>query len=407
MADNNFNSNQSPSRGYGMPARPNFVRVPAGRPAPRPGMPRPVMPMYGMPPYGAPRPQRPHPPVQPLPQQDTKPAKKQRRRKESDHFFVMRKGVCFFIFVLCILVVAVFALNYLNIMPQYTSLFVKPDNTPIDERVDVESEDEVDEEGNPLLIPYEDKSIYISAIDPIFGLLKSFGVLDMKDADGNSMSPFYDEMNGVLNPAPAEEAAEAATEDDKSDAATEDDKDTEEGDTAEGEGIAAVLPENVKPTKPDAELQAQDGMTSIAAMIFKFFPVAMVLMAVTALIAAITSFLGMFNRRIFKGFGLAAIIMLVCAVVTLAAGLVALGNYNGNPQLVDEAVVSVLDFSKIGGFVMQGITGAPATAPTDVTMMNLVFTCGFGMLILLVVPVVILVLSFFARKKVPYSIFDR
>ena len=173
------------------------------------------------------------------------------------------------------------------------------------------------------------------------------------------------------------------------------------------EGIAAVLPENVKPTKPDAELQAQDGMTSIAAMIFKFFPVALVLMAVTALIAAITSFLGMFNRRIFKGFGLAAIIMLVCAVVTLAAGLVALGNYNGNPQLVDEAVVSVLDFSKIGGFVMQGITGAPATAPTDVTMMNLVFTCGFGMLILLVVPVVILVLSFFARKKVPYSIFDR
>ena len=148
-------------------------------------------------------------------------------------------------------------------------------------------------------------------------------------------------------------------------------------------------------------------MTSIAAMIFKFFPVALVLMAVTALIAAITSFLGMFNRRIFKGFGLAAIIMLVCAVVTLAAGLVALGNYNGNPQLVDEAVVSVLDFSKIGGFVMQGITGAPATAPTDVTMMNLVFTCGFGMLILLVVPVVILVLSFFARKKVPYSIFDR
>ena len=397
MADNKFNSNQNLRGDGAMSQAHRYARIPMGVPAPAPGVPR-LMPMRGMPPYGAPRPQRPHPPVQPLPQQETKPAKKQRRRKESDHFFVMRKGVCFFIFVLCILVVAVFALNYLNIMPQYTSLFVKPDNTPIDERVEVESEDEVDEEGNPLLIPYEDKSIYISAIDPIFGLLKSFGVLDMKDADGNSMSPFYDEMNGVLNPAPAEET---------SDAANEDDKDPGEGNTEEGEGIAAVLPENVKPTKPDAELQAQDGMTSIAAMIFKFFPVALVLMAVTALIAAITSFLGMFNRRIFKGFGLAAIIMLVCAVVTLAAGLVALGNYNGNPQLVDEAVVSVLDFSKIGGFVMQGITGAPATAPTDVTMMNLVFTCGFGMLILLVVPVVILVLSFFARKKVPYSIFDR
>ena len=75
------------------------------------------------------------------------PVKKNRRR-ERDYFFIMRRGVCALMMVLSLVWIAIIALNYLAILPEYTSFLVEPDLTPLDERLPVEV---LDEEGNPVV----------------------------------------------------------------------------------------------------------------------------------------------------------------------------------------------------------------------------------------------------------------
>ena len=59
-------------------------------------------------------------------------------------------------------------------------------------------------------------------------------------------------------------------------------------------------------------------------------------------------------------------------------------------------------------FLMGAMNGAPAE-PLDpeVDVMPMTMVAGYGLLIIVIVPAVMLLLSFFARKKVPYSIFDK
>ena len=104
-----------------------------------------------------------------------------------------------------------------------------------------------------------------------------------------------------------------------------------------------------------------------------------------------------------------SIIMLLGGVAALIAGFAAAGNYMGAPYfLEDGTVVSVIDFSKITDFLMGAMNGAPAE-PLDpeVDVMPMTMVAGYGLLIIVIVPAVMLLLSFFARKKVPYSIFDK
>ena len=150
-------------------------------------------------------------------------------------------------------------------------------------------------------------------------------------------------------------------------------------------------------------------MSSIAGMAWTYFPLLLILGAVVAIITVIIAILSMLGRRIYKGFGLLSIIMLLGGVAALIAGFAAAGNYMGAPYyLEDGTLVSVIDFSKIMDFLMGALNGAPAE-PLDpeVDVMPMTMVAGYGLLIIVIIPVVMLLLSFFARKKVPYSIFDK
>ena len=249
-----------PVRGAAQYANPYAVRYNAGMPA------------------GA---RRPQPKAQPKKQEKPVPVKKNRRR-EKDYFFIMRRGVCLAIMVLSLVWIGVFALNYLGIMPEYTSFMVQPDLTPMDERIDVET-GELDEDGNAIYEEYVDKSAYVSFIDPIFGALKNLVGVDMgTDDNGESLSAFYDGTLAQLAPESAEEEAEGeeAGDDVVAEAAEETDSETD-GETADGEGEGeeeeeeeteeeVKFPPQVSTAVITDEAREADGMTAIASMAWTY-----------------------------------------------------------------------------------------------------------------------------------------
>lgn len=394
-----------PVRGGAQYANPYAVRYNAGMP------------------QGARRPQP--RPAQPKKQEKPVPVKKNRRR-ERDYFFIMRRGVCFLIMILALVWVGVFALNYLGILPQYTSFMIQPDLTPMDERLDVET-GELDEDGNAIIEEYVDKSAYISFIDPIFGALKKVVGVDLGTGeDGESLSAFYDGTLSQLAPestetegeetegektegddivAEAAEETEAEGEGDADGEVTE----GEEGEESEEAEETVTFPPQVSTAVISAEAREADGMTAIAGMAWTYFPIVLVVSALFAIIIFIIALLSLFGRRIYKGFSVMSVIMLLGGVAALIAGMAAMGNYMGNPMLLEDGTAtSVIDFSQIMSFLTGAFTGAPATAiDPETTTQPLTMVAGYGLLIVLVIPIVILILSFFARKKVPYSIFDK
>ena len=357
------------------------------------------------------------------------PPVKKNRRKERDYFFIMRRGVCFLMMLLAIVWVAVIAMNYLGMMPQYTSFLIAPDLTPLDEREDIET-GETDENGDAIIESYVDQSVYISFIDPVFGMLKEVAGMKMADADGNSLSPFYDSFSSALagEPAESEEGDETENETENetdgeneivAEAAEEADGETDgeadgtdeetDGEETEEEHSGPVFGYVSANTDIDAEAREQDSMGSIASMAFNYAPAVFALGAVFALVIVIIAFLALFGRRIFKGFGFLSIVMLLGGLAMYMAGLAAMGNYMGNPSIdADGQLVSVLDFNQLVNFAFGAFQGVPETAlDPAVDVMPLKLVAGYGLLIIMIIPVVILLLSIFARKKVPYSIFDK
>ncbi len=354
------------------------------------------------------------------------PVKKNKRR-ERDYFFIMRRGVCFVLMLLAIVWIAVFAMSYLQILPEYTSFLIQPDLTPADERLEVES-GEMDADGNVITILYEDKTAYVPFIDPIAGALKALVGVDLS-GEGENLSAFYDGTLAILAPDAVEGEeidgtedgevaegeddviAEAAgenddTADEEAEEGTEDG--AEEGEVAEEETVTTYPPQVSTNVISDAAREA-DGMMSIAAMAWQYFPVVIVVGVVMALIIFIIALLSLFGRRIFKGFGVLSFIMLIAGLVAAVAGLAAACNYMGAPQVLEDGtVVSILDFSKIVDFLMGPFNGYPETAiDPETTAEPMKMVAGYGLLIILVIPIVMFILSFFARKKVPYSIFDK
>ena len=390
--------------------------------------------------YNAGYQQRPAAPRKPKPKE--KPPVQKNRRKERDYFFIMRRGVCFLIMLLALVWVGVIALNYLGIMPQYTAYLVAPDLTPLDQREDVET-DQTDEDGNVIIEEYVDQSVYISVTDPVFGALKKLVGLDMQDDQGNSMSPFYDSFSPAIAGSEETEENENAGENENdentdggdeivAEAAGEDDATADEGENEategeegeEGENEATEGEEGEEAVEEDTSVKfgyvsantdidpaarEEDSMGTVASMAFDYAPVVLVAGAVFALIIFILAFLSLFGRRIFKGFGIMSIIMLLGGIGILIAGMAAMGNYMGYPAYDAEGtVVSVLDFGKISDFMFGVFSGAPETAlDPEVDAMPLKLVAGYGLIALVVIPVIMLILSIFARKKVPYSIFDK
>jgi predicted RND superfamily exporter protein len=153
---------------------------------------------YGGAPISQARP-RPSGQMQPQrPQARAIPVKK-RRRKERDYFFIMRRGVCFLLLLFSLIWIAVIALNYLNILPNFTSFVIEKDLTPLDERLEIDT-GEVDGDGNAIMQAYADKSVYVSMMDPLYGGIAAILKKPMVDANGVSLSPFYDEIyNKIMN----------------------------------------------------------------------------------------------------------------------------------------------------------------------------------------------------------------
>ncbi len=353
------------------------------------------------------------------------PPVKKNRRRERDYFFIMRRGVCFLMMLLAIVWVAVIAFNYLGVMPQYTSFLVAPDLTPLDERLDVETGDK-DEEGNAIIQEYVDQSVYISFMDPVFGVLKALAGVEMTDDEGNSMSPFYDSFSPAISgetAAEGEDGSETDTEtgDDELVAeASEETTDEETDDTTDEEGAGTETPTEEEDNSPafgyvlantdiSADAREQDSMGQIASMAFDYAPIVLVLGALFAVVVIIIAFLALFGRRIFKGFGFLSIVMLLAGLAMFVAGMAAMGNYMGNPSIDEDGIVtSVLNFDQMVNFAFSVFQGAPATAPDPaVETASLTMVAGYGLLIVMIIPVIILLLSIFARKKVPYSIFDK
>lgn len=314
---------------------------------------------------------------------------KKRSRRERDYFFVMRKGVCFLMLLVSLLMIGVLALSFLNIAPEVTAMYVKPDLTPDDQRLPTKL-DEPDEDNNTE-IDYEDKSEYIGISDPIYGLIAGFTGGSDEDVTAEAA-----ENEDETNPATPAEGGEG-----KGDEAEEEKPKSPFYDDIEGQ-LEAMLGDEA------TEAQQEDGMLQIAGYIFKYGPIAFAVTAVLALLVALKALFGMFGRRIFRGFGISAILMVICGLVTVVMGLIASGVIQGNPSYTDDGtLVSVMDFGGIMDFITQTFATFPATAADLETEVFLTFKLGYGSLIMVVLPVVLLILSFFAKRKVPYSIFDR
>lgn len=265
------------------------------------------------------------------------------KRKERDYFFVMRKGTCFLMFVLAAVLIAIIALSIVG-MPQMDN-YIALFVSPDNTLQDERADD------------YQDASVYISIADPIYGFLGKITGKEMLDANGE---PYTFAGNA--------------------------------------DALAA-----------GAEANPEDSMGGIASILYQYFPAAIIVIALFALVIMIISFAGMLGKRIYKGYGALAIVMLVMSLIVAVAGLAVLGNKSGNPQVDSDGVlVSVLDFSRLVPFFTRIFSGAPAAAVDGAeAIIPVAYAAGYGLLALVAVPLVITVLSLFAKRKVPYSVFDR
>ncbi|MDR3185616.1 MAG: hypothetical protein LBU04_02215 [Christensenellaceae bacterium] len=321
------------------------------------------------------------------------------RRRERDYFFVMRKSVCFLIFLFCLIVFVLSSVGlvtaYVPTLPAvigtYTSVYRQPDYTPQDVRdqlteemvaaAESELEGEESEESEESVLEYVPKDFYVSGAGVLFATLASLGVMETPP---DSLIPEVAFYNNTA------------------------------------ELISAFSTES-----------SEDTMAPIASMLYSYGGVVLLLNIVTSLLAMITSFLGIFGRRIFRGFALAGIIMIITAVVMLGIGISGLGALSKpapvdpeTPEAVEtaetdeelsedeeaeeteEAPASIIDFNNLVPFLTGGLASVPATeAEMPESQPSLV--AGFGLLGLLAGGIFVFVFSLFAKKKLPYTIFDR
>lgn len=335
-------------------------------------------------------------PMQGRPKPGQKPGgeapKKGRRRKESDFFYVNRKGVCFLMFVVLLISVIVLGSGVLAMVPslknnsavgmilKFTAVFQIKDMTPESER-----EDSVDEQGNT--VTYQDKTQYVTFMELIMG---SINGLTGGSSDGG------------------EAEAEALADD------------AEAGETAEegGGGFDTSTPFY---DGYIAMAEVKGISDNIAVTLMKFMPFALVAFLLFALWYMIKAFLGMFGKRVFKNFGLGSILMLVCAATTIVVAIAMISIYAAEAGAEEVS----LQFGAIGDYIGGAFRSIPADAEEAASRLQEIldaaqaaidagetpavqvpFVMGYGQLILLALPVVTLVLSFGARRKIPYSIFD-
>lgn len=309
--------------------------------------------------------------------EDVKP-----KKRGKDYFFVMRKFVCFLMALVLLISVAYYVLGYVKIdaiPPQYLALFMETEPKP------EESTDETDknngEEGENNGEEGEN----------------SGG--EEANADVSSIKREGEEGAGEGAEGEGEGSGEEGSGDGEGEAG---EGDGEKADEFTGTAYGVLDPvfgfikyvgrkfnidlSNIgdSPLYDQMIAKYEVGMVdNIAGYALLAFPVGLILYVVSALIMFIKAFLGMFNKRIYKCFGLGSIFMILFAALTAFGGLAFVTPIDGK-----------MDFGGIVNILIDGITGAGG------------FTGGYGLLILIGLPVITLILSMFCRKKVPYSIFD-
>lgn len=291
-----------------------------------------------------------------------------KQKKAKDYFFIMRKSVCFLMFLVLLVSVAYFVLGFVKIeqIPaQYTALFVETEKKAAD--TDEETGDKTEEET------------------------------------GDETEKVENSASGLNNAdATAEEGGEAT------------DGETAEGDGSETEGESGETTSDFDGTtygvldpifgfikyvgnKLNMDLnfgesplydqmiaKVEVGMAdTIAPYIIVAFPVCLILYVISALIMMFKAFFGMFGKRIFKCFGLGAIFMILFAAVTAFGGLAFTTDLG-----------ATMAYGDIVGILTGALNGAGG------------FSGGYGLLIILALPILVLILSMFCRKKIPFSIFD-
>lgn len=320
-----------------------------------------------------------------------KDEKKKRNRKESDFFYVNRKGVCFFMFVVFLIAIIVLFSGVLGMMPslkdnaaiktvlKFTAVFQIKDMTPLSER-----EDTTDEEGNT--VAYQDKTQYVTFVELIMGAINNItGKSSAEDAEPEVQAD---------EPADGEDGTESAGGFDTS--------------TPFYDGYIEM-----------AEVKGISD--NIAVTLIKFVPFALIAFAVFALWYMIKAFAALFGKRVFKNFGLGSILMIICAATTVLVAIAMISVYAAEAG----AEEVTLQFGAIGDYITGLFESVPADAAEAAARLQEIadareaaiaagetppvvvpFTAAWGQVVLLVLPVITLVLSFGARRKIPYSIFD-
>lgn len=234
-------------------------------------------------------------------------AEDRKKRKEKDYFYVMRRFICFILFIVLLTNLAFIALSFIKIpaIPEkYLSLFVKGETV------------------NEVYI-----NTYQSIADPIYGFIKNIsGKLGYEISLGDSS--FYNEM-----------------------------------------------------------LIKSEGMSdAVGKIVLEYFPIALIIYILTSLILIIKAFLGMFGKRIFKGFGLGSVIMIISVTIVLLGVVAYITEINATISYINALYVFII------ALVLSIITDLGSG--------------GFALIFFILVAISVLFWSMFARKKVPYSIFD-
>ncbi len=319
-----------------------------------------------------------------------------RNRKESDFFYVNKKLPCFLLFVCFLLIVAVVAINIIpalvpslaendiiKLALSFTSVYRVMDETPMDERE--EAGDSTGEEGEEGETGYVDQTVYITMGDLLMGSI-------------NNLTGKYDAEGDATEGDGAAEAEELPT---------------EEG--AEGEESTEAVSGTPFYDEYKAKEKASGYTEGIALTLVAYAPLAIAVLLVIALINMLKAFLALFGKRVYKRFGLAAIICIICAVAVMLVGV---GMVSLHSSVETGAETLSFDIGRIVDILTSAFETAPETAAEAAEMaaevaaegeevvVKLPFQANYGLLIITVLPVVCLVLSFAAKKKIPYAIFD-
>lgn len=339
-------------------------------------------------------------------------------KREKDYFFIMRKMVCFLMCIVLLVSVAYFALSVVKVdaIPgQYVALFMETE-AKADDSGDATGDDENgdDEEANPENADGDEANegdvagedgegegdeneapkakfdgVLYDALDPVFGFIKYIGNLVGIDLDLSKLTAKEEDKQEEGDEVEGDENQDGeATPENADGDEVEGDAEGEEGEEGEGEeatsGTAVTISIGQSPLYDSMISKVEVGMEDdIASYIMIGFPVAILIYIITALIMAFKAFFGMFGKRIYKGFGLGSIVMILCTVVVAFGGLAYTTPIDGK-----------MDFAGIVNILFGAFTGVGG------------FTGGYGLVIMLVLPIITFIFGLFAKKKIPYSIFD-